>query len=162
MQHEQSPPSSPDRELSNLSEIMAGGLLRRALNRAMSPVESLITTLQSPCGHLAFQTLIDQEISEQVDDPTTFFLKADASLDELSRVKSSATSKAPKSQDPEEQVPFALLHLLATGAALAHHGEIITSIDPKQLLSTYEQLAEAAPDPWSGLFAKAAAALSRR
>jgi hypothetical protein len=84
----------------------------------------------------------------------------DTSLEELVALKSTAKRLAVAAQAPAQKAAATLLYHLAVASALAHHGQNISSKDPAERLSLYQDLASELPDDeMAAVFERAIASL---
>ena len=122
--------------------LLAVTILRAGLEET-APIRELLVRLQEPDGARWFDELLSG-----AEDRTK-------SLDEC-RVLKREAKKSTALESREERVRGFGLYLYSLAAALVEHGRSITSQERATIDEVLLDLAEAAPEPWSGVFSRAA------
>lgn len=140
-----------------LSDEQATRLLSIGVRGPHRPVDELIECLGRDAGHAWFERVIETFLRQAAARPAEALLDGSITIDELQRAKSAAKRGMQQAIGPEEAAGATALYFCAVAAALAHHGERITSRPDEDLLPALADLAEAVPDRWRPVFERAIA-----
>ena len=88
--------------------------------------------------------------------PARSLVDASPGVGSLVRLKDTGKRRAADAARDAERMQGTARYTLAVAAALAHHGESITSMHRKELCPLQPDFAELTGPPWSRLFAAAA------
>lgn len=151
--------SFPERDFGDLGEDQARRLLQMGMVQPFRPVDTLIERLTASDGHEWFRKALGGAPFT-----TPFPGNADLALsgghailsgrvmlNQLIGLKEAAKTQA-RDSDRNARLAARAGYDLAIGAALAHHGIVITSQKRSELLLALTDLADALPDAWSELF----------
>lgn len=128
-------------------------LLSLGLGGPSRPVAMLLHRLAAPDGG-AWLTTALAKIPLDGADPAAFFLGSDTSAQRLRSAKDRC--KRLSTGDEDMQLAGTLGYLLAVGAALDLHDEIISSRPPSELADVLLDLAQVMSGEWEPMLARAA------
>ena len=128
-------------------------LLRLAVVRDQSPIESLLDALSAPGG----ATIVEGAPTPfEVVDPAAADDRARPDLETLDELKRSGKRTVARAEDDAGRRLGSWAYILSAASALAYHGRRISSTPDTELKPIFLELAELLPAPWSPVFAAAA------
>lgn len=125
-------------------------LLRLGLSDPPRPVDELIERLRAADGASWLATTLERGPLAGVGNATDVLVEGRCTPEQLRTVKDEARAMSKKS-DARDRLAGIAAYFLAIAAGLRHHGTLLTSRDRAAVNEVLLDLAEAAPDPFSGL-----------
>lgn len=152
-------PSTGPGEPAELTEPQAKRLLALALTKRR-PVDRLIDRLSASDGHGWMRTVLMLPTFTRAGDLTSGLVNGTWSIDRLNQFKNECKQLTGASNDERSRLAGMLGYYLAVATGLASGGRNLSSQPQAELEAVLLDLAEAAPQPWSDLLARAALKLS--
>ncbi len=133
----------------------ASTLLRLSLTGPTRPVDRLIARIEGARGLEWLARALEGAGTPGMADPRRALLHGGATLGELIDLKEGAKARAGHRSDADEHLAGVLVYFLAVGAALLHHGRVISSQAREEVDAALSDLATAMPDEWAEFLARA-------
>jgi hypothetical protein len=146
----------PTRPKGEIDPTTASRLLALGRKGGSDQVEAVIRRMMEPDGRRWFASIFASGAIDVPGDPESFFLRAQAPLPALVRVKEACKELYTKAPGEEEKLLATIGYFLAVAAALVHHGVSISSRPRSEVDPILLDLACALPEPWVDLLAEAA------
>ena len=151
-------PTSPNDQ--ELTETGVTRLLTLGLAGPARPVDELIDRLLQNDGHRWLSSALGSWPLAAHGSPRGQLCEGRATVDELRSIKNDSKDLLKRARDREDRLAGLLGYFFSVAAALAHHGELITSRPRAEVDPTLLELAEVTPGAWSKLLSRAAQARS--
>ena len=151
-------PTSPyDQEL---TETGVTRLLTLGLAGPARPVDELIDRLLQNDGHRWLSSVLGSWPVAAHGSSRVQLFEGRAAVDELRSIKNESKDLLKRARDRDDRLAGLLGYFFSVAAALAHHGELITSRPRAEVDPILLELAEVTPVAWSQLLSRATQARS--
>jgi|GEM_PF-1216227 len=142
----------------DVTEPQAKRLLAMALTKRR-PVDRLIDRIAASDGHGWMRTALALPTFTRAGDLASALVQGGWTTERMNQFKNECKQLTGASQDERSRLAGMLGYYLTVAAALVHTGRNLSSQPKIELEAVLLDLAEAAPQPWSDLLARAALTL---
>jgi len=139
-----------------LTPRQAATLLALSVAGPRRPVDDLIERLRRPDGATWMAQALDAFSEQTIGVAAEDVLAGRVAPNDLVAAKEAAKARLADAKTIDDALGATLCYFAAAGAALAHHGEVISSRSRSDLQDVLIDLAAAAPPAWAELFEVAA------
>ena len=144
----------------DLTETGVTRLLNLGLGGLARPVDELIDRLLQHDGHRWLSAALRSWPLAAHGSPRRQLCEGRATVDELRSLKNESKDLLKRARDREDRIVGLLGYFFSVAAALAHHGELITSRPREEVDPILIELAEVTPGAWSQMLSCATQARS--
>lgn len=138
-----------------LDEHSAKSLLAMALRASARPLDQLIERLTAEDGPRWLAAVSQNPALAELGVTYDALIDGEADLKMLESIKDLSKSAVARQTEDSSKLEPTYLYFMSLAAALAHHGEIISSQGRQEILDAFEELADALPHRERSLIDKA-------
>ncbi|MCH8148208.1 MAG: hypothetical protein IH987_09495 [Planctomycetes bacterium] len=140
----------------DLTYVEASKLLKLGMTVPEHPVDRLVKRLRESDGS-EWLTVALRELPEAISGAAeNWLLDPSSSLAQIKRFKQRCIDLASKTDSEESWLIAMVGYFFAIAAALAHHGEIISTRKRDEVDGALRELENVVPDPWRAMLTTAA------
>ena len=149
--------ASPDHAGPDPLDAATTAVLQMSIVRGQRAIDRLLDLMATPpsAGVDTFAHMVEDGWPVDLP-PARSLVDASPGVESLIHLKDSGKRRVADAARDAERMQGTARYTLAVAAALAHHGESITSMHRKELYTLLLDFAELTGPPWSRLFAAAA------